>query len=301
MNNLERLGSNIRSLRRAYGETQEELGIILNVEKNAISNYEKGIRQPNNDLLGKMAEHFCITVEELLQSDLSSIGEIQYDNNAFLKEISTTLPIFSSEQAMKNETFCKAYKAHKKMYDLLSIGCLDEFDNIDICLEGYLDCENIFTIRYESISNFISLYYLIMLLFSSARVFNNQSALLNKLAKKDKKVRKVVESIDPSFISESEEIYNLFLNDEELQEKLLEFKCTLKKSYKWAELADYYLMLQYIWNIVDNDLSLEFNKRIGVEMLMNLITVKNKYAARLYINMLKAGGIMSSQIVDDKS
>lgn len=33
MSSLERLGANIRSLRKAYGETQEELGAALDVEK----------------------------------------------------------------------------------------------------------------------------------------------------------------------------------------------------------------------------------------------------------------------------
>lgn len=33
MSDLGRIGANIRSLRRAYGETQEGLGAVLNVEK----------------------------------------------------------------------------------------------------------------------------------------------------------------------------------------------------------------------------------------------------------------------------
>ena len=37
MSQENQLGINIRSLRKAYGETQEQLGEVLNVEKNTIS------------------------------------------------------------------------------------------------------------------------------------------------------------------------------------------------------------------------------------------------------------------------
>lgn len=46
MGDLKRLGANIRSLRKAYGETQEQLAEAIFVEKNTISNYENGKREP---------------------------------------------------------------------------------------------------------------------------------------------------------------------------------------------------------------------------------------------------------------
>ena len=58
MSSLERLGANIRSLRKAYGETQEELGAALNVEKNTVSYYENGKRESNKDMLTEIAKHF---------------------------------------------------------------------------------------------------------------------------------------------------------------------------------------------------------------------------------------------------
>ena len=42
MTDLDKLGNNIRCLRIAYGETQEDLGWAIGVEKNTISYYEKG-------------------------------------------------------------------------------------------------------------------------------------------------------------------------------------------------------------------------------------------------------------------
>ena len=80
MYDLKRLGANIKSLRNAYGETQEELGAAIFVEKNTISSYETGTREPKKDTLSAIARHFMVSLEELLYSDLSDIGKIEIDN-----------------------------------------------------------------------------------------------------------------------------------------------------------------------------------------------------------------------------
>ena len=66
----------------------------------------------------------------------------------------------------------------------------------------------------------------------------------------------------------------------------------------WSELGDYYLALQYVWNIVDNDFTPEFNNRIGSEMLDALVSVKNRYAIQYETLCLKSIGFKSSQTVD---
>lgn len=63
MGDLVRLGLNIRSLRKAYGETQEELGVALNVEKNTVSYYENGKREPNKDMIAEIAKHYDSGIE----------------------------------------------------------------------------------------------------------------------------------------------------------------------------------------------------------------------------------------------
>ena len=45
----------IKDLRQAQGLTQEELGKKLNVQKSAISKYEKGIVIPNGDVLKRLS------------------------------------------------------------------------------------------------------------------------------------------------------------------------------------------------------------------------------------------------------
>ena len=78
------------------------------------------------------------------------------------------------------------------------------------------------------------------------------------------------------------------------------YKCALKKSDLWCDLADYYLALQYVWGIINNDLTFEFNCRIGAEMLDTLVSVKNKYAKEYMLMSIESVGFKSSQTVDDK-
>ena len=49
MSDLKKMGANIRCLRMAYGETQEQLGEAIFVEKNTVSYYETGKREPNKE------------------------------------------------------------------------------------------------------------------------------------------------------------------------------------------------------------------------------------------------------------
>ena len=68
----------------------------------------------------------------------------------------------------------------------------------------------------------------------------------------------------------------------DVKRRLEKSKIILKKSAKWCDLADYYLALQYVYNIIDNDLSDNLNSRIGGEMLKVFYSVENKYAEEFF-------------------
>ena len=50
------LNENIRSIRKAKGLSQEELAIKLNVVRQTISKWEKGLSVPDSDLLISLSE-----------------------------------------------------------------------------------------------------------------------------------------------------------------------------------------------------------------------------------------------------
>ena len=68
MNN--QLGDNIRKLRLREKMTQTELAEKLGVSKQVVSAYEKGIRNPPYDVLIKITDVFCTSVDSLLKNAL---------------------------------------------------------------------------------------------------------------------------------------------------------------------------------------------------------------------------------------
>jgi len=87
MDRAQRLGKNIRCIRVAYGESQEKLGEAIGVEKNTVSYYENGKREPNKDILRAIAVHYMVSVEELLTGDFSSLEKIRTVSRKELRDL----------------------------------------------------------------------------------------------------------------------------------------------------------------------------------------------------------------------
>lgn len=278
MNKLEKLENNIRCLRVAYGETQEQLGDAIGVEKNTVSSYEKGRTEPNKKILSLIAAHYMISVEELLSYDFSGMDKITFNQNEFWEQIDVILPVTSSENAIKNEHFKKAYSIHRKFFDELQKQKLDNIDKAMICFEEYIDAFDDENSREEAAANFIGLWYLLMVMIKLVpKVMKNKTAALMQVKSKDTKIKRILENIDPDFEKDADDLVNEF-DDLELNKMLSDFMKSIKKSDKWYELGDYYLALRFFFNLVDNDMTWEFNRRLGIEMLSAFASVGNPYA-----------------------
>lgn len=66
-NLYEKLGKNIRKVRKAKKMTQEDLGKVLGVSKTAIVNYESGQRKISLEFIVKLCSFYELTCDELLQ------------------------------------------------------------------------------------------------------------------------------------------------------------------------------------------------------------------------------------------
>ena len=302
MDNKIRLADNIRLLRNASGETQEELGAILNLEKNTISSYECGKREPNKATISNIAMHYMISVEELLFSDLSYLERLSYDTNAFGKNIGVILPMVSSEAAIENKHFKKAYDCQCALYNSFRQNKINELSRIDFCMEEYsLAYENA-NISPESAANMLALIYLTQLLKTVPHLIENRSAPLLLMMSQDPAIKKAIESTDEtnhdSMVKEIK--FAECFSDPNFYELLDTLKTEVKKSKDWSDLADYYIALQYLWNLEKNDMDSAFNRRVGLEMLSALISVGNTYAEQYAMFVADATG-QSSQTVDDKT
>ena len=60
------LNENIKTIRKSKGLSQEELAIKLNVVRQTISKWEKGLSVPDSDMLIALSEVFEIPVSTLL-------------------------------------------------------------------------------------------------------------------------------------------------------------------------------------------------------------------------------------------
>ena len=70
------LASNLKHLRKSYGETQEELAKALYLEKNTISQYESGSRKPDEETLKGITKRYGVTMDSLLYEDLSFVPDM---------------------------------------------------------------------------------------------------------------------------------------------------------------------------------------------------------------------------------
>lgn len=87
-------GDNLRTIRKEKGFTQEELAIKINVVRQTVSKWEKGLSVPDVDTLNKIADVLDVSVSELLGAELKT-GENR-------NEVAEQLAKISEQMAIKN-------------------------------------------------------------------------------------------------------------------------------------------------------------------------------------------------------
>ena len=98
------LSDNIKNFRKAKGLSQEELATKLNVVRQTISKWEKGLSVPDSEMLLAIAEALGTTVNTLL-------GEtMEPDISSELKIIANKLEIINEHMVKQNESRRKAWR-----------------------------------------------------------------------------------------------------------------------------------------------------------------------------------------------
>ena len=92
------LNENIKAIRKSKGLSQEELAIKLNVVRQTISKWEKGLSVPDSNML--------ISISEVLETPVSTLlGETVVESKVDdLKAISEKLEIINLQLAQRNTT-----------------------------------------------------------------------------------------------------------------------------------------------------------------------------------------------------
>ena len=92
------LNENIRSLRKTKGLSQEELAVKLNVVRQTVSKWEKGLSVPDSSMLISLAEELDTSVSTLLGETIQEHGLTQDD----LKSISEKLEVINLQLAKRS-------------------------------------------------------------------------------------------------------------------------------------------------------------------------------------------------------
>ncbi len=119
-------GENLREHRKNNGLTQSELAQIVGVSRQAIASYEGQRREPSFEVLIKLANCFCVSIDKLIGRDEHSI----INNIKTIKE-----NVLRLKGDLSSEDFCKevgkktGFAVTKESLDL-NLSSLQSFDKI---------------------------------------------------------------------------------------------------------------------------------------------------------------------------
>ncbi len=147
------LNENIKNLRKAKGYSQETFATQLNVVRQTVSKWEKGLSVPDAVTLEKMADILEVSVSELLGSQI-----MQPEATDRCDEIAKQLAIMNEQLAYRESGVRKRWSTFKKVifgiFLLMFIGAImtifgiigykasPSYDSNDSSIEVQLSSEN---------------------------------------------------------------------------------------------------------------------------------------------------------------
>lgn len=290
-NHYSKLSKNIKDLRKAYGETQLQLILALGVKgcsPATISQYETGDRIPERDILLKIAKHYLITENELLNGDFSDlkidmnapVGEREYADLVCRKFI----PLIESEEALNNKDFNKAYEMHKAIYQSILDGIEYNQADLEQCLSLYEKANDAGIVEGTANSLWWIMFFGFLLSFMNSELYEKvEDFQENRISLKELLQKAILPSFyeedfeyEPDQIDEFENARKEFLEENEVD--MLVKIYILKHSERYQELGDYYLAFRYLFGLSSTGISKEMNRTIGLEMLYAFSLMGNKYA-----------------------
>ena len=99
------LNKNIRALRKAKGLSQEELAIKLNVVRQTVSKWEKGLSVPDAGMVIQIAEVLDTTVDILLGEEIPGSDELD-----LIKALTDKLEVLNEQYSKQNARCRKIWR-----------------------------------------------------------------------------------------------------------------------------------------------------------------------------------------------
>ncbi|MGT2959227.1 helix-turn-helix domain-containing protein [Streptococcus bovimastitidis] len=287
---MERLGQNLKQIREKNGETITDLSEILGKAINTISQYENNKRKPNYEDLEKISNHYNVSIDDLLYSDLSdSLETVKMLNNIknnyeFLnKKCLIMFPILSSTEAKQNQKFTRAIKLHKSWFNNFEHFTDHEMDELfDLYFDLYFETD-LAVVR----ANILGIIFLVASMGNMSEIrdeflsfikhqgktnkYNNTKFFVSNFYLDRKKT-----SLDEIIDTSKSEIDNF----------ILLLLSNLKGSETLYNLREYYLALRYIFGIINNSFNEINNNNFGILLMLDLEKMGNKYAKN-YLSLIR--------------
>lgn len=122
------LSNNLKYLREINKETQDDIAKLVNKQNTAVSNWEKGIREPDAVDLMKLAQHFDVSIDDLVISNLKSDNAEVYETKTIetikipvLGTIKAGTPIEAQEDILEYIDIPKNWTRGEKVFYGLKI------------------------------------------------------------------------------------------------------------------------------------------------------------------------------------
>ena len=103
------LHETLKDLRKKKGYSQEEAASRLNVVRQTVSKWEKGLSVPDADMLVKLAELYEVTVGELLGAPAES-EETAEPNQPDMREVAEQLSRINEQLVIRNRRSSRIWK-----------------------------------------------------------------------------------------------------------------------------------------------------------------------------------------------
>ncbi|MBR1710468.1 MAG: helix-turn-helix transcriptional regulator [Clostridia bacterium] len=295
MKGSKRLGYNLLGLLRAFNETQGNLALTLGISTSYLSEIVNGKKEPERPQLEKLAKHFGMSPESLLNDDFASIRQIT-DFGKFTPTLAKLFPLFASEASLSNPDFSEALAAQKKLYKAEEDGIPlseSEADNLfNTVFDRYSEIEDEL-IGEEVAANTLSFIFYMLVCGRAtemlARYKNHEESypiLMSKFLENKPKTKERIDEILESDKPIEDNAFKNMVNDPEFDEAINEIFEGLRETDEWNDLIDYYIALEYIFGAVDNVFSMEQNHDFGVDLMLKYAAIGNTFALSYVSSMI---------------
>ncbi len=265
-----RVLNNITILRKAYGESYENLARAIGYEdKSGVANWYSRGSVNDAEKLKRVAQHYRIPISTLLDSDLSDfkIPVEQYkDPEKQIFSFFILFPLAFNDNESGDPLFEKAFHLHT---EYIRKGFRKNYFDPVMFDEMWTAYERSFedNATIEAFINMTSLCILTEVGLKNPWMLNLSGT---RVGTKD-----FNEIFLPNYKND------LITSDDETQELERQVVFSLRKikqQSKYADLADYYMAIRYFWALPDNGLSWADNQMVGNEMISSFAWLGNKYA-----------------------